>query len=103
MAKIEKDVLWMGSSRKDIREFPEEVREVFGVAIYFAQLGGKHPQATPMKGHKGAGVLEVIEDYNKDTYRCMYTVRYGNKNTFSMPFRKKLKRGSQHQRPILRL
>jgi len=93
MAKTEKDVLWMGSSRKDIREFPEEVRVVFGVAIYFAQLGGKHPQATPMKGHKGAGVLEVIEDYNKDTYRCMYTVRYGNKIYILHAFQKKAKKG----------
>lgn len=55
MAKTEKAVIWVGSSLKDLRKFPDEVMKVFGTAIYFAQLGSKHPQATPMKGHRGAG------------------------------------------------
>jgi phage-related protein len=40
-----------------------------------AQSGGKHPDAKPMKGFTGAGVLEVVEDCNSDTYRAVYTVR----------------------------
>jgi phage-related protein len=93
MTKKEKDVVWMGSSLKDLRSFPDEVRQVFGAAIYHAQLGGKHPQATPMKGHKGAGILEVIEDHDKETYRCMYTVKYGNKVYVLHSFQKKSKKG----------
>lgn len=93
MTKAEKVVVWMGSSLKDLRSFPDEVRQVFGAALYFAQLGGKHPQATPMKGHKGAGVLEIIEDHDKDTYRCMYTVKYGSKIYVLHAFQKKSKRG----------
>jgi phage-related protein len=56
MTKAEKDVIWMGSSLKDLRNFPNEVKQVFGAAIYYAQLGGKHPQASPMRGFKGEGV-----------------------------------------------
>ena len=83
----------MGGSLKDLRAFPDDVRQVFGTAIYYAQLGGKHPQATPMKGYKGAGVLEVVEDFMSDTYRCVYTVRYVNKIYVLHVFQKKSKRG----------
>jgi phage-related protein len=38
MTKAEKEVLWMGSSLKDLRSFPDEVKQVFGTAIYYAQL-----------------------------------------------------------------
>lgn len=54
---------------------PEEVQDVFGYALYQAQEGGKHCQAKPLKGFSGAGVLEVVEDYDGDTYRAVYTVK----------------------------
>jgi len=93
MTKPEKGVVWMGSSLKSLRSFPDEVKQVFGTAIYYAQRGGKHPQTKPMKGHKGAGVLEVIEDHAGDTYRCMYTVRYVDKVYVLHAFQKKSKKG----------
>src|SRR5829696_8232313 len=45
-------VEWMGSSLKDIRGFPEEVKDVLGFAIGLAQEGGKHPNAKPLAGDK---------------------------------------------------
>ena len=54
-----KPLEWIGTSLKDMRGMPEEVRRFFGVALYTAQLGGKHPEAKPMKGFTGSGVLEV--------------------------------------------
>ena len=42
----------MGSSLKDIRGFPEEVKDVLGFAIGLAQEGGKHPNAKPLAGDK---------------------------------------------------
>jgi phage-related protein len=93
MSKTAKQVIWMGGSLKDLRTFPDDVRQVFGTAIYYAQLGGKHPQTKPMKGYKGAGVLEVVEDYMSDTYRCVYTVRYADKVYVLHVFQKKSKKG----------
>lgn len=46
-----------------------------GYALYLAQSGQKHPHAKPLKGSSGAGVLEVVENYDVDTYRAVYTVR----------------------------
>src|SRR5690349_7847223 len=58
-----KPVLWVGSSRKDLRGFPKAVRIVCGQAIFDAQCGEKHPDAKPLKGFGDAGVLEVVEDH----------------------------------------
>jgi len=37
-----KPVIWVGSSRKDLREFPEMVQDHLGYALYVAPQGGKH-------------------------------------------------------------
>jgi|SRR5450631_912912 len=63
-----KPIAWVGSALKDMRAMPEEVQDTFGFALYMAQCGGKHPDAKPLKGFSGAGVLEIVEDYNSDTY-----------------------------------
>ena len=55
---------------------PEDVQDVFGYALHLAQSGQKHPDAKPLKGFGGAGVLEVVEDCQGDAYRAVYTVRY---------------------------
>ncbi|MEK9497766.1 type II toxin-antitoxin system RelE/ParE family toxin [Photorhabdus sp. P32] len=54
-----------------------DVQDIFGYALHVAQTGGKHSQAKPLKGFGGAGVLEVVEDYIGDTYREVYTVKFG--------------------------
>lgn len=71
-----KPVRWVGSSRDDLRRFPEEIRNRIGGALWEAQLGRKAPYAKPLKGFGGAGVLEVVEDFDGDTYRAVYTVRF---------------------------
>ena len=70
------ELVWVGSSRKDIRAFPPTVRRNFGVALFAVQLGETPPSAKPLKGFRGAGVLELIEDQRGDTYRAVYTVRF---------------------------
>ena len=41
-----------------------------------AETGEKHPDAKPLRGFGGAGVLEVVDDFDGDTYRAVYTVRF---------------------------
>jgi phage-related protein len=69
-----KPLVWIGSSRKDLKSFPDDVQDVLGYALYVAQMGGKHLDAKPLRGFGGAGVLEVVEDHQGDTYRAVYTV-----------------------------
>jgi phage-related protein len=70
-----KSLLWVGSCREDLKSFPEDVRLVMGYALYLAQVGSKHPDAKPLRGFGGAGVLEMVDDFDGDTYRAVYTVK----------------------------
>jgi phage-related protein len=67
--------VFVGSSQKDLRAFPAEVRGQIGQSLFEAQLG-EHPRnAKPLKGF--AGVLEIRDNHDGDTYRAVYTVRFG--------------------------
>ena len=57
-----KELVWMASSRRDMRALPKDVRRTFGVALFAVQTGETPPIAKPLKGFGGAGVLELIED-----------------------------------------
>ena len=72
---------------------PEEVKDVFGYALHLAQTGRKHPDAKPLKGFSGAGVLEVISDFHGDTFRAVYTVRFAEAVYVLHCFQKKSKKG----------
>jgi phage-related protein len=98
-----KAVVWLGSSLKDLRSFPEDVRDVFGYALYLAQNGGRHGDAKSLKGFGGAGVVEVVDDYDGDTYRCVYTVQFSDAIYVLHAFQKKSKKGSKTPKPALDL
>ncbi len=69
------------------------MRQTFGYALYLAQCGNKYPAAKPLKGFKGAGVLEVIEDFDGDTYRAVYTVKFASVVYVLHAFQKRSKQG----------
>ncbi len=46
-----------------------------------------------MKGVKGAGVLEVVDDFDGDTYRAVYTVKFEGMVFILHAFQKKSKHG----------
>ncbi len=95
MAEALKPVYWVGSSKKDLLQMPDEVIDVFGFALHLAQSGKKHQQAKVLKGFGGAGVLEVVEDHKGDTYRAVYTVKFGQNVYVLHCFQKKSKQGIQ--------
>ena len=84
---------WIGSSLDDLRGLPEVVQHQIGFALYFAQIGDKHPKAKPLKGFSGAGVLEIVDDHDGDTYRAVYAVRFQEAVYVLHVFQKKAKRG----------
>jgi phage-related protein len=93
MMESAKPLFWVGSSRADLRAFPEPVREAMGFALWQAQLGRKHADAKPLKGSGDAGVLEVTSDHHGSTYRSVYTVRFANAVYVLHAFQKKSTRG----------
>jgi len=88
-----KQVIWVGSSLKDVRKFPPDVQDVVVSALDEAKGGGKHQDAKPFKGFTGAGVLEIVDDYDSDTYRAVYTVRLSEAVYVLHAFKKKSTKG----------
>ena len=89
------DLYWVGNSRAAVRAFPDEVRRAIGRALDTAQRGEKGPAAKPLRGFKGAGVLEIVDDHDGDTYRAVYTVRFAGAVYMLHAFQKKSRRGIQ--------
>jgi phage-related protein len=100
---LPKPVRWVGSSREDLRSFPEEVRRQVGGALWDAQLGLKAPFAKPLKGFRGAGILEIVDDFDGDTYRAVYTVRFAGAVYVLHAFQKKSRHGIATPRAELKL
>ncbi len=92
---LEKPVEWVGSSRKDIQSLPPRVRKQFGLALFKAQVGDRSPKAKPLSGFGGASVIEVVENFNTDTYRAIYTVRFQEAVYVLHVFQKKSRQGIQ--------
>lgn len=88
-----KALAWIGSSKKDFTDFPVGIKKEMGHALYIAQEGGKHKNAKPLKGFRGANVLEIVEEDEAGTYRIMYTVQFEYVMYVLHAFQKKSKTG----------
>lgn len=98
-----KPITWMGSSKKDLRAFPQEVRREVGTALFWAEHGQLHPAAKPMKGNLRE-VTEIVSDCEGDTFRAMYTTRIGDEVYVLHAFQKKSKKGvatPQHELDVI--
>jgi phage-related protein len=88
-----KPVFWIGSSRRDLRGMPPQVRSEIGQALYAAQQGMTDPAAKPLKGFGGARVMEIVERYRTDAYRAVYTAHFAAAIYVLHVFQKKSKTG----------
>ncbi|SFL33059.1 Phage-related protein [Nitrosomonas aestuarii] len=88
-----KPVIWIGSSHEDWLEFPDDVQDVMGYALHLAQCGEKANNAKPLTGFKGASVLEITDNFDSDTYRAIYTVKFNDAIYVLHAFQKKSKKG----------
>lgn len=93
MIGSERPLVWVGSSRRDLRSFPRAVRRGIGQALYTAQQGETDPSAKPLRGFGGGSVLEVIAEHRGDTWRTVYMVRHAEAIYVLHAFQKKSKRG----------
>ena len=89
-----KPLLWIMSSYKDFTEFPPKVQDNFGFELFLAQTGQHPPSAKLLKG-LGSGSVELVDDFDGDTYRAVYTVRFATAIYVLHSFKKKSKQGSK--------
>jgi phage-related protein len=83
---MDKPLRWIASAKDDLSAMPTEVRRAVG----YAQ---KHDDVKVLKGFGDAAVLEVIARHDGDTFRAVYTVRFGEVDYVLHVFQKKSKRG----------
>lgn len=91
-----KSLVWIRDARKNLKSFPNPVKRSIGTALCAAQAGLKHKDAKPLTGHndfKGGKVLEVVDDYDGETYRAIYTVKFPLAIYVLHSFHKKSKKG----------
>lgn len=69
-----KSLVWIGSARRDL-----------------------------LAGFGGAGVLEIVEDHQTDTYRAIYTVKFSELVYVLHAFQKKSKKGIATPKPDIDL
>lgn len=100
-----KRCIFIGSSLKDLKRFPEKVRNRVGYALHQIQRGAEPMAAKALKGFGGRSVLELVEDFDGDTYRAVYTVRFAGAIYVLHAFQKKAKAGvatPQHEIELIR-
>jgi phage-related protein len=88
-----KPVVWIASSNDDLRAFPEEMKDRVGHALWFAQTDRTHDSVKALKGFGGGRVLEVVESFEGNAYRAVYTVKFERYVYVLHCFEKKSKRG----------
>jgi phage-related protein len=98
-----KPVVWMGSSREDLRDMPQQVRKDIGQALHAAQQGATDPAAKPLKGFGGTRVMEIVERYRSGAYRAVYTAHFAEAIFVLHVFQKKSKRGIATPKPDMDL
>ena len=94
----DKPLHWVASSRKDLKSFAEDVVDIMGFGLRIAQQGNTPDNAKPLKGFGGAVVCEIIEDFDGDTYRAVYTVRFAKAVYVLHTFKKKAHHGIETPR-----
>lgn len=90
-----KPLVWVGDTKKQLSAFPAPVKRTMGNALMVAQCGGKHSDTKPLTGHKafkGSKILEVVTNFDGDTYRSVYTVRFEHVVYVLHSFQKKSKK-----------
>lgn len=87
-----KELVWIGSSRKDLMKFPSAVKQELGYALYQAQLGERYRKVKPFKSC-GPGVYEIATEYDKNAYRAVYVLSLQDAVYVVHCFQKKSKQG----------
>lgn len=90
-----KPVVWIGSSREDLRDLPGRVQDKVGTALQEVQYGSRPAAVKTLSGFSGASVLEIKVNDDGSTYRAVYTVRFADYIFVLHTFQKKSSHGSE--------
>jgi phage-related protein len=85
-------VVWLGDSKKNLRDFPDGAQKLLGDELQLIQFGGMPKDAKPFKG-VGSGVLKIALRYASDAYRVVLAVQISRRIYVLHAFQNKSKKG----------
>jgi phage-related protein len=88
-----KPLKFVSHSKKDLSDFPDTVKQDVGHALFIAQEGGRAASVKTLQGFGGGSIVEIVEDHDGDTYRCVYTTKLSDVIAVLHAFQKKSKHG----------
>lgn len=88
-------LVFVGAAGKEYRRFPQAVIGEMGYRLHLVQMGEQAPGEKPLAhgALKGLGIREIRDDFDRDTYRVVYTVQLANAVYVLHAFKKKSKFG----------
>ena len=93
MPPLPRSVVWLGDSKKNLRDFPDGARKLLGDEPQLIQFGGMPTDAKPFRG-VGSGVVELALRYASDAYRVgAGALQIGSRIYVLHAFQKKSKKG----------
>ena len=95
-----KPLLWLGDSKRRVREFPHEARQRIGFEMWEVQQGREPSDWKPMPA-VGQGVREV-RVHVKGEYRVLYVAKFEETVYVLHVFQKKTQRTSKHDIEVAR-
>jgi phage-related protein len=90
--------VWLGTSLRNLRAFPDEAKKIIGDELQLIQFGGMPKDAKPFKG-VGSGVFEIALRHDGEAYRTVLAVQLGRNIYVLHAFQKKSKRGIATPKP----
>ena len=91
---VKRPLVWVGSSQKDLMEFPKDVRRLIGSKLQLIQYGGMPKDVKKFYG-VGSGVFEIAIEYATNAYRVVVAVKLGNTIYVLHAFQKTSPRGRE--------
>jgi phage-related protein len=89
-------LVWLGTSLRNLRAFPDEAKKIIGDELQLIQFGGMPKDAKPFKG-VGSGVFEIALRHDAEAYRTVLAVQLGRNIYVLQPFRRSRRRASPHR------
>ncbi len=91
-------LVWLGTSLRNLRAFPDEAKKIIGDELQLIQFGGMPKDAKPFKG-VGSGVFEIALRHDGEAYRTVLAVQLGRHIYVLHAFQKKSKKGIATPKP----
>ncbi len=91
-------LVWLGTSLRNLRAFPDEAKKIIGDELQLIQFGGMPKDAKPFKG-VGSGVFEIALRHDAEAYRTVLAVQLGRNIYVLHAFQKKSKKGIATPKP----